>query len=138
MTRVLLLFTGLAMAQETTPADVIDFVRSLGMDLASAHPDPLNRPDQSPKEFLDHFDPAMAGFETLRQEVEELTARSEVGSVIEIAADSGGDRKRTMQLDWVLEIQDRSSRRQLVKCAIEKKGRKWTIVAFEPIEFFKY
>jgi len=142
MIGLLLVTAALLAAQETTqvttPPDVVDFLRALGTDLANAYPDPLNHPDRSAREFLDHFDPKMPGYEKLRDEVEELTTRAEVGSVIEVASESGDERRRVMELDWVLEIQDRSPRRQLVKCTIEQKRKRWKIVSFDPINFFKY
>jgi hypothetical protein len=144
MIRLLLMTAALAMAQDETPPDVIQFLRELGTDLANAHADPVNQPYANPRQFLDHFDPAMPGFTKLREYVEDLTARVGVGSVIEVASESGDERKREMQLDWVLEIldktliQDKSPRRELIKCTIEKKGKKWKFVAFEPVEFFKY
>jgi len=144
MIRLLLMTCLLASAQESTPPDVVNFLRDVGTDLANAHPDPLKHPDLSAGQFLDHFDPAMPGFAKLQAYVAELTARVEVGSAIEIASESGDDRQREMQLDWVLELrddtlnQDKPPRRELIKCTIEKKGKKWKFVAFEPIEFFKY
>jgi hypothetical protein len=142
--RLLLMTCLLLTAQENTPPDVVQFLRDVGSDLTNAHADPANQPYASPALFLDHFDASMPGFTKLREYVEELTARADVGSVIEVASESGDERKREMQLDWVLEIQDktltqdRPPRRELIKCTIEKKGKKWKFVAFEPIEFFKY
>ena len=134
----LLLFALLATAQDSTPPDVLSFLHALGTDLANAHPDPVNNPEGSARPFLDHFDPAMPGYAKLRDEVEDLTARGQVGSVIEIASDSGDERRRVMELDWVLEIENKPPRRQLVKCTIGKKGRSWKITEFAPVEFFKY
>lgn len=134
-----------AMAQWDTPPDVVQFLRDVGTDLANAHmKDPINESYSGPERFLDHFDSSMKGYSQLREYVRELISRTEIGSAIEVAQDSGDDHKREMKLDWTLEIhdqtmrQDRPPRRELVKCTIEKRGKTWKFVAFEPIELFKY
>ena len=141
----LFLFAGLlAMAQYDTPPDVLEFLRAVGTDLADSHPDPVRQPYLTPGEFLEHFDPSMPGYTKLREYVEELTTRVAVSTSIEILSDSGNEHKREMQLDWILDMQDdntqqaRPRRREIVKCTIEKKGKKWKFVAFSPIELFKY
>jgi len=142
--RLFLIAGVVAMAQYNTPPDVVSFLRNVASDLSNSHPDPVNQPSLSPREFLDHFDPSMPGYTKLRDYVEELTARVSVGSSIEIVSESGDEKKRDMQLDWVLEMhddtmqQDRPRRRELIQCTIEKKGKKWKFVAFSPIDFFKY
>jgi hypothetical protein len=137
MVRVALLFMTGVMAMAETPQDVIYFLRSATQALADAHrEDERRRSDAAP--FLDHFDDAMPGYAELRDEVETLIARAEVGSVIEIVTDEGDDQKRTMELDWVLEIKDQRPRRKILKCTIEKRKKQWKITALEPIEFFKY
>jgi len=113
------------------PEDVIQFLRSAATALADAH-------QNGAREFLDRFDPAMPDYEKFRGYVEALTARVEVGSAIEIVSDSGDDQRRKLELDWLLEIQDQRPRRQIVKCTIEKRGKKWKFTSIEPVEFFKY
>lgn len=114
-----------------TPGDVIQFLRATATALADAH-------ENGPREFLDHFDRAMPEYSTLRAHVEALVARAEVGSAIEIVSDSGDAARRVLELDWVLEIQDQRSRRQMVKCTIEKRGKSWKFASIQPIDFFKY
>jgi hypothetical protein len=129
MTRLLLTVVALAMADSP---EMVNFLRSTAAALAEAH-------DQhDAREFLDHFDRAMPGFATRRDEVEELVARAEVGSAIEIATESGDDNRRALDLDWVLEIQDQRPRRKVVKCTVEKRGKDWKFTSLEPIDFFKY
>ena len=80
----------------------------------------------------------MVGYATLRDEIESLLSAAEVGSAIEIVTDEGDDQKRTLELDWVLEITDQQPKRAILKCTIARQGKKWKITALDPIEFFKY
>lgn len=129
MIRLLMTLAALAMADSP---EMVTFLRSTASALAEAHD------EHNAREFLDQFDHAMPGFATLRDEVEELVARAEVGSAIEIATESGDENQRTLELDWVLEIQDQQPRRKVVKCTIEKRGKGWKFTSLEPIDFFKY
>ncbi len=52
--------------------------------------------------------------------------------------DEGDANKHTLDLDWVLEIGDQAPRRKVLKCVIEKRGKKWKITALDPVDFFKY
>jgi len=127
-------------AQAQTPDDVIAFLRSTALALASAHGgDPRGKNDAGP--FLECFDSDMPHYAELRDEIETLVERAEIGSAIEIVTDEGDDSKRKLDLDWVLEIQDQRPRRAILKCTIEKdkkRKRAWKITSLEPIEFFKY
>jgi hypothetical protein len=124
-----LFFCAAAIAQ--TPSDVVQFLRGTATVLANAH-------DDGPREFLDHFERTMPGYATLRGYVEALVARAEVGSAIEIVSDSGDERKRVLELDWVLEVQDQRPRRHVLKCTIEKRGKSWKFTSLDPVDFFKY
>ena len=118
-------------ARAETPPDVIQFLRSTAAILA-------NVGDFGPQEFLDRFDRDMPNYAAFRGYVEALVARAEIGSAIEIVKDSGDDRRRSIALDWVLEVQDQLPRRKILKCTIEKRGKKWVFTSLEPVEFFKY
>lgn len=115
----------------TVPKDVEALIRETADD--------LTRRDASA--FLDHFDPKMPGFATLHYEIEGLMARGEVISVIEIISDdaieNGDYPRRELQLDWILSVDTDPRRREIVKVRIEKQGKKWKIVALDPVEFFK-
>jgi hypothetical protein len=126
-----LLFAIAALAMPDSP-EMVTFLRSTAAALAEAHD------EHDARTFLDHFDRAMPGFATLRQQVEELVARAGVGSAIEIATESGDENRRTLELDWVLEIQDQRPRRKVVKCTIERRGKDWKFTTLEPLDFFKY
>ena len=80
----------------------------------------------------------MPGFVAFRSEIEELLARAQVGTAIEVLTDDGDEKKRVLQLDWLLEIEDQRPRRKIVTCTIERVKGKWKITALDPIDFFKY
>ena len=126
MKTLLLLFAAVA-AQAQTPKDVVELFGGVAEALSS----------NEPGDFLDHFDRNMPGYGVLRDEIRALLDGSDVGSSIEIVTDEGNDRRRTLQLDWLLQINRDAPRRQIEKCAIERQGRKWKIVALDPVEFFK-
>jgi hypothetical protein len=88
--------------------------------------------------FFDQFDRQMPDYDKLRDEIRELVGTAqEIGSTIDVITDEGDDEKRTMELDWLLKIDNNDARRQIVKCRVEKQGKKWKITALEPVEFFK-
>jgi len=94
--------------------------------------------NQDADAFLEQFDAKMPQYEKLRDEIQELFGvAQEIGSTVDSITDEGDDRKRTLELDWLLKIDNNDPRRQIVKCQVEKQGKKWKITALEPVEFFK-
>ena len=94
--------------------------------------------NQDADAFLDQFDSKMPQYEKLRDEIQDLFgAAQEIGSTIDVITDEGDDQKRTLELDWLLKIDNNDPRRQIVKCQVEKQGKKWKITALDPVEFFK-
>ncbi len=97
------------------------------------------------RSFLDSFDRDMPGYAALQGDVNGLLAAHNVGATIEVITDEGDDRKRTVELDWLLILTQKGAingpqqtRRQVVKCTVERRGRRWKIATLEPINFFKY
>jgi hypothetical protein len=95
--------------------------------------------------FLDSFDRNMPGFAVLQNNVQGLLAAYEVGATIEEISDEGDDQKRTVALDWLLILKQKGAtnspqltRRQMVKCTVERRGKQWKITALEPADFFRY
>ena len=115
-----------------TPDHVIQFLRTTATALANGHD------EGSAQQFLDNFDRTMPDYAALADAVEGLVARSEIGSAVEIVTDSGDDKKRALELDWVLEVEDQLPRRKILKCTIERKGKNWKFTSLEPVDFFKY
>ncbi len=124
---IFLAVAGLVFGQERPPAQMEVF-RNVSGALA-------NRDAEA---FLDQFDRKMPQYEKLRDEIQELFGLTqEIGSTIDVINDEGDDSKRTLQLDWLLKIDVQEPKRQIVKCQVEKQGKKWKITALEPVEFFK-
>ncbi len=93
--------------------------------------------DKDATAFLDHFDSNMPGYAAFRNDVTALLDRSEVVSTVAFVTDEGDDSRRALQLDWYVQIDQDRPKRQLVKCTIQRQGRKWKIVLFEPLDFSK-
>jgi hypothetical protein len=84
--------------------------------------------------FLDQFDQRMPRYAELRDEIRDLFGvAQEIGSTIDVITSEGNK----LELDWLLKIDTAAPRRQIVKCQIEKQGKKWKITALEPVEFFR-
>ncbi|HEV2202343.1 MAG TPA: hypothetical protein VGR73_21200 [Bryobacteraceae bacterium] len=116
------------------PADVLrvfaDVAEALANDDASG--------------FLDQFDNNMPGYADLRANVEGLLNANEVISTVEAISDQGEDGKRSLELDWLLALNEKNAvggrketRRGVLKCSVERRGKRWKIVALEPIDFFR-
>jgi hypothetical protein len=134
---LLMIACGAAMAQlPQTPQDVVDFLASSANLLANAHSENSQYPsDAGP--FLDRFDTSMPGYPELSGDVQGLVAQSSVSSSIEVVSDEGDARKRTLELDWIVQIPDQPTRRKIVKVTIEKRKKDWKFTRFEPIDLFR-
>ena len=95
--------------------------------------------------FLDSFDRNMPGYAALQDNVKGLLAAYNVGATIEEITDDGDDRKRMVELDWLLILSQKGAtnspqqtRRQAVKCTVERRGKQWKVTALEPVDFFRY
>jgi hypothetical protein len=92
--------------------------------------------------FLKRFDKTMSGYRDLEANVYALTGQASVASSIAILKDEGDAHRRTVTLDWVLEVTPITPanaverRRETVTCRLELHGRKWTIAALDPIALF--
>lgn len=120
---IFLLLAAAALGQNRPPAEMEVF-REVSEALANRDADA----------FLDQFDPKMSQYEKLRDEIRDLTGQAqEIGSTIDVITMDGNK----LELDWLLKIDNGEPRRQIVKCQIEKQGKKWKITALEPVEFFR-
>ncbi|MEQ1883948.1 MAG: hypothetical protein ABL967_02735 [Bryobacteraceae bacterium] len=94
--------------------------------------------------FFDSFDREMPNYSTLRANIEALLSANSVASAVDVVTNEGSETKRTLSLDWVLSLSPKSAntggketRRGVIQCQIERRGRSWKITAIEPVEFFK-
>jgi len=105
----------------------------------------------NPQEFLTAFDKSMPGYQKLSDSVTALIREFEPQSSVDFNKDDGDDRKRTVEADWLLvlrpldnanfknahaEVLASAQREQVLKCTVEKEGRKWKVVSLEPLDFF--
>jgi len=132
MRTALLLISMVALADSS--ADVLN--------VFSAAADSLTNDDSAA--FLDHFDRNMPDYAAFRGNIEGLLAAYEVGSTIEVVTDEGTDEKRTVSLDWLLVTSEKNAvngnqqtRRRIVKCTLERRGKQWRITTLTPINFFQ-
>jgi hypothetical protein len=131
----------LMVAFEDPPKDVVDFFRSVATALADADRE-LNNDKELPRppratEFLDHFDKSMPGYAEFSGQIEAMVGAGDVSTTIEFVNQQGDDRKRMLDLDWSLQFEGERPKRAVVKCTIEKRGKKWKITSIGPMEFFK-
>ena len=133
MTRRCLLVSGVAFRLR---ADAAQEVWELLTSVASA------LGEGNAARILAAFDPAMPGFEALRTDIRALVLGSEVQASIDLVESEGDSGSQSLQLDWLLHITQRDGaahatrRREKVKCRIEKRGKQWRIVSFEPLGLF--
>jgi hypothetical protein len=113
------------------PKDVIDFFRSAAVELSEAHD------NGSGRAFLDLFDKSMPGYAGFSEQIEGIVAAGEVSTTIDFVNTEGDNQKMTLDLDWLLQCEGERPKRQVVKCTIEKRGKKWKITSIAPMEFFK-
>jgi hypothetical protein len=132
MSYALLLLAG-TLAFEDPPKDVIDFFRSV----ASALSDSGRDINTKTSDFLEYFDKSMPGYAEFSGQVEAMVGAGEVSTSIDFINTKGDDQKRTLDLDWLLLCEGFGPKRAVIKCTIEKRGRKWKITEISPIEFFK-
>lgn len=132
MRTALLLFSMIAFADPA--ADVLNVFSSAA--------EALTNDDASA--FLDKFDRNMPGYAALRNDIEGLLAAYEVGATIEVVNDEGDNDKRAVELDWLLVTTQKNTfnssqetRRRVVKCRLERRGKQWKITALEPLDFFR-
>jgi hypothetical protein len=125
-----------ALAATTLRADSADEVwavlSEMASDLSAGHA----------AEFLRVFDPAMPGFQDLSKNVSALLAQAEVQSSIEVESNEGDDRRRKVEVDWLLRITGHDNvsastkREARVKAGFEKQGKRWRVVSLDPLTFF--
>ena len=129
MSAAVLLLTFLAFADP--PKDVVDFFRSLAASLSDAHE------DGNARVFLDHFDKSMPGYADFSDRIEALIGAGDVLATIEFVNQDGDANKRTLDLDWILQFDGDRPKRAVLKCTMEKVGKKWKVTSLSPLEFFR-
>lgn len=95
--------------------------------------------------FLEQFDKNLPNYAALRERIEGLLGAHEVGSSVEVISSEGSESKQTLELDWLLILNHKNAinaqketRRRVVRCSVERRGRQWKITAIAPLDFFAY
>ena len=127
------LVIGISLASAATPeAEVWDVVATMAAALAEPNDAAFMKPIS--KSFEQHG--------LIERQVRALVQSSEVVSSISPVANEGDDKRRTLEVDWYLEIQPRAAgqaltqRRENIKMTLVKTGKRWMITSLEPIAFF--
>ena len=119
---------------------------AMGLTEAAVSGAGLNRdadvPVANTTKFMQAFDPAMAAYGQLKDSVLSLEQGWDVESTVDLVRNEGDDRVRTIEVDWSLNLVSRDTsvtavqRAQRVTCKVEKQGKRWRIVALEPLALF--
>ncbi len=120
------------MAHADTHTDILDLVGSMASALSEN-----NAPG-----FLAALDKAMPGYDHLHEAIPALLDQGEITSSVEPLRDEGDETKRTVDLDWYMEIHNPDAaapvirRREVIHCRVEKEGRHWRVTSLDPVSFF--
>ncbi len=115
-----------------THSDVVDLFASMAAALS----------DVNPAQFMKAFDKDMPDYDKLKNEIAALMTQTEVSSAIEVVKDEGDESKRSVDLDWYLQVRSLLpagpivTRREVIHCELLKEGKQWKIVSLQPLDFF--
>lgn len=134
MTRraALALIVGATAALADSSADVLDVVAAMSSALSE---------DNVPG-FMKRLESKLPGRAELESGLHAMVAQADVSCAIEPITDEGDDARRTLLLDWTLEMKRKGDalqverRRESVKLAAVRSGKKWIVTGIEPASFF--
>jgi hypothetical protein len=95
-----------------------------------------------PEAFLRGIDPSLPDYGRFAARVRALALQNTLSSSIGILKQEGDANVQVVELDWILEIRGKDQshvyqrRQSVVKCRVERKGRRWRIVLLDPQDFF--
>ena len=116
-----------------THDEIVDVVSNLANALSTVN---------APK-FMDVIDKSMPDYDKLKSDVAALMNQAEVTSSIEILQEDGDEAKRSVDLDWYIEVRSLSPdgpivrRREIIHCELMRKDKKhWKVASLKPLDFF--
>ena len=118
-----------------------DAVSEVAMDLQIASRRAEGREENDLPNLLGRFDRAMSGYAELEANLRALTSIWVVEPALQLTSNEGGDDRRSLEIDWDMTLTSpldggRSLRKEeTVKCVVERRGKRWLIVGFAPLEF---
>ncbi len=99
--------------------------------------------ESNPAAFLSFLDRGMKDYHKLEAYVTALTTQAEVSCSVEFLTDDGDEAKRTVMVDWFLQITSRQDsgplerRRENVTCQLTRNKKSWKVMSLEPVELFR-
>jgi len=98
--------------------------------------------DSNVSEFMKPCDKDMPDYDALKAEIGSLLTGNQVSSSVEPMNEEGDDSKRSVDLDWYLQIRSQldngpiTVRRKVIHCELRKEGKHWKVVSLQPMDFF--
>ena len=115
-----------------THAEVVDLLASMTAALSV----------DNAEGFMAAFDRDMPDYDKLKARIGALLDEAELAADIEFIKDDGDQVRRSVDLDWYLEIRSKAAagavlrRRQVVHCDLRKEKNRWRIISISPLDFF--
>lgn len=122
--------TGLCLADPH--AEIVDLFASMASALS----------DDNTAGFMAGFDKNLPDYDKLRGYISGLIGQAEITSHVEPIKDEGDEGKRSLDVDWTLQIRSRENvgptveREQTVHVELVKQKKHWRIVSISPVDFF--
>jgi hypothetical protein len=94
-------------------------------------------------QFMGAFDKNIPEYGRLMTNVTALVNQADVASSITPLREDGDGQKRSIDLDWLLEVRSLEQngplvrRREVIHCELEKEKKHWKIISLKPLEFFE-
>jgi hypothetical protein len=129
---VIVAMTAAALGFADTHADVVDLFASMTSALS----------DDNPAGFMAAFDKNMPDYGKLKDFIGALVVQAEITSHVDPIKDEGDESKRSVDLDWTMQIRSRETsgpmieREQTIHAELVKQKKHWRIVSISPIDFF--
>jgi hypothetical protein len=121
-----------ALARGDTAQELIDLFASMASALS----------ESNPGVFMRAIDPSMEGYERFAANIYALAAQNALSNSVDVISQKGDDRAQVVELDWLLVISGKGEsqlfvrRETTMKCRLERRKKKWRIVALDPTDFF--
>ena len=115
-----------------THADVVDLFASMTAALTV----------DNAEGFMAAFDRDTPDYDKLKARIGALLDEAELAADLEFINDDGDEVRRSVNLDWYLEIRSKAAagavlrRRQVVHCDLRKEKNRWRIISISPLDFF--
>jgi hypothetical protein len=113
-------------------AEVFDLVASMAAGLS----------EDNGAGFAAALSESMPGRDALIASVRASIVQADLGSAVERIQEDGDDSKRTLVLDWSLELKRKGPdlqierRREAITLTFEREGKKWKVTSLSPASFF--